>query len=235
MKNFIQKFREIPESKKIIVYGKLAFFKNLFYFLFKIIVGIVFRSWFLIAIAIYSLFIGYVKENCLRGLLKNKDNKKNISSYIRGGVVLSISSIFYIAYTIFQIYFPSNFQYNTIIAISIAAFATYSIAMSIVGIIRAKGKTMLIKEYKFTNFATAFTNLVLTQIALLSIASTSGNVAIFNAVIGVIVGIVILGIGLYLTIDGLIKKRKYLQIVKKNPDILNYIRPVNNKKSNIIQ
>lgn len=226
MKNLIQKFREIPESKKIIVYGKLAFFKNLFYFLFKVIVGIVFRSWFLIAIAIYSLFIGYVKDNCSRGLLKNKDNKKDIHSYIRGGVVLSVSSIFYIIYTIFQIYYPSNFQYNLIIAIAIAAFATYSIAMSIVGIVRAKGKSMLIKEYKFTNFATAFNNIVLTQITLLSVASTSENIAVFNGIIGVIVGILILGIGLYLTIDGLIKKHKYYEIVKRHPDILKYINPV---------
>lgn len=235
MKNLIRRFREIPESKKIIVYGKLAFLKNLFYFLFKIIVGIVFKSWFIIAIAIYSLFIGYVKNNCSRGLLKNKDNIKDIHSYIRGGVVLSISSLFYITYTVFQIYYPSNFQYNTIIAIAIAAFATYSIAMSIVGIIRAKGKTMLIKEYKFTNFATAFNNLVLTQIALLSVASTSENLPVYNGFLGVIVGIIILGIGLYLTIDGLIKKHRFYQIVKSNPDILNYIKSSNNKKSDIIQ
>ena len=69
MWNLIKKFRSIPEEKKIIVYGKLAFFKNLFYFLFKILVGVYFRSWFLIAIAIYSLFIGYVKNNCSSGFI----------------------------------------------------------------------------------------------------------------------------------------------------------------------
>ena len=76
MRNLIKKFRSIPEEKKIIVYGKLAFFKNLFYFLFKILVGVYFNSWFLIAIAIYSLFIGYVKNNCSSGLRKNKENKR---------------------------------------------------------------------------------------------------------------------------------------------------------------
>ncbi len=233
MWSLIRKFRSIPEEKKIIVYGKLSFFKNLFYFLFKIIVGIVFRSWFLIAIAIYSLFIGFVKNNCSRGLLKNKDNIKDINSYIRGGVVLSVSSVFYITYTIFQMFYPSNFQYNSIIAIAIAAFATYSIVMSILGIVRAKGKTMLIKEYKFTNFATAFNNIVLAQIAILSF-TTSDNMAMYNCAIGVLVGAIILGIGLYLTIDGIQKKRKYNQIINNNPDMLNYVKsskkaPVNNK------
>ena len=82
MFNLIKRYRQIPESKKIIVYGKLAFLKNLFYFAFKIIVGIVFRSWFLIAIALYGLCIGFVKNNCSRGLKRNKDSVKDIFSYI---------------------------------------------------------------------------------------------------------------------------------------------------------
>ncbi|HJD05804.1 MAG TPA: hypothetical protein IAB72_02845 [Candidatus Onthoplasma faecipullorum] len=222
MWNLIKKFRSIPEEKKIIVYGKLAFFKNLFYFLFKILVGVYFRSWFLIAIAIYSLFIGYVKNNCSSGLRKNKENIKDIHAYIRGGVVLAISSVFYIVYSVFSIYYPSNFEYNMIIAIAIAAFATYSIAMSIVGVCKTRGKTMLIKEYKLTNFATAFNNLVLAQIALLSFTATE-NAAFYNGLIGICVGVIIFGIGLYLMIDGLVKKHRYYQIIKDYPEIKKYI------------
>lgn len=222
MWNLIKKFRSIPEEKKIIVYGKLAFFKNLFYFLFKILVGVYFRSWFLIAIAIYSLFIGYVKNNCSSGLRKNKENIKDIHAYIRGGVVLAISSVFYIVYSVFSIYYPSNFEYNMIIAIAIAAFATYSIAMSIVGVCKTRGKTMLIKEYKLTNFATAFNNLVLAQIALLSFTATE-SAAFYNGLIGICVGVIIFGIGLYLMIDGLVKKHRYYQIIKDYPEIKKYI------------
>lgn len=222
MWNLIKKFRSIPEEKKIIVYGKLAFFKNLFYFLFKILVGVYFRSWFLIAIAIYSLFIGYVKNNCSSGLRKNKENIKDIHAYIRGGVVLAISSVFYIVYSVFSIYYPSNFEYNMIIAIAIAAFATYSIVISIVGVCKTRGKTMLIKEYKLTNFATAFNNLVLAQIALLSFTATE-NAAFYNGLIGICVGVIIFGIGLYLMIDGLVKKHRYYQIIKDYPEIKKYI------------
>ncbi len=222
MWNLIRKFRSIPEKKKIIVYGKLALLKNLFYFFFKIIVGLVFKSWFLIAIAIYSIFIAYVKNNCSRGLMRNKDNIKDIQYYIRGGTMLALSSLFYIAYSVFQIFYPSNTNYNLIIAIAIAAFATYSIAMSLWGVIRAKGKTMLIKQYKLTNFATAFNNLVLTQIALLS-QTPVPNVALYNGILGVAVGLIILGIGLYLLFDGLHKKRKYYQLIEKYPNILKYL------------
>ena len=222
MRNLIKKFRSIPEEKKIIVYGKLAFFKNLFYFLFKILVGVYFNSWFLIAIAIYSLFIGYVKNNCSSGLRKNKENIKDIHAYIRGGVVLAISSVFYIVYSVFSIYYPSNFEYNMIIAIAIATFATYSIAISIVGVCKTKGKTMLIKEYKLTNFATAFNNLVLTQIALLSFSNVE-NSAFYNGLIGICVGVIILGIGLYLMIDGLVKKHRSYKIIKDYPAIKKYI------------
>lgn len=222
MFNLIKKFRKIPEEKKIIFYGRVSFIKNLFYFLFKILVGIIYRSYFLIAIAIYSVFIGFVKNNCARGLKKNKESIKDIHSYIRGGAVLAISSVFYIVYSATQIFFPTNFQYNMIIAIAIAAFSFYSIVMSIIGVVKAKGKTMLIKEYKYTNFATAFNNITLTQIAILSF-TTSENMSVYNSIMGVIVGLIVLGIGLYLAIDGVMKKRKYYQIVKKYPKILDYI------------
>ncbi len=222
MWNLIKKFRSIPEKKKIIVYGKLAFVKNLFYFLFKILIGIYYRSWFIIAIAIYSLFIGYVKNNCSSGLWRNKENIKDIHAYIRGGAVLAGSSVFYIIYSIFSIYYPSNFKYNMVIAIAIAAFATYSIVMSIVGVVRTRGKTMLIKEYKLTNFATAFNNLVLAQIALLAFSNIE-NVAFYNGIIGIAVGGVILSIGLYLVIDGLVKKHRYYKIIRDYPDIKKFI------------
>lgn len=222
MWNLIRKFRSIPEEKKIIVYGKFAFVKSLFYFSFKVIVGLVFRSWFLIAIAIYSLFIASVKNSCSSGLRDNKENIKDIYAYIRGGAVLAVSSLFYITYSTFQIFVPSNTKYNMIIAIAIAAFAAYSICMSLWGVIRAKGKTMLIKQYKLTNFATAFNNLVLAQIAILSFMTVE-NVAVYNGIIGIIAGFIVMVIGLYFLFDGLGKKRKYYQLVEKYPNILKYI------------
>ena len=66
---------------------------------------------------------------------------------------------------------------------------------------------MLIREYRFTNFATALTNLVLTQIALLSLLSVP-NMHYYNAMLGVVIGVVILGFAIYLVIDGLNKSRK---------------------------
>jgi len=155
MRDIIKAFKRIPEKTRTIVYGMFSLLKNLFYFLFKIAVGIIFKSPLLIAIAIYNILIGLVKANCSRGLWKNKDDLKDIQTYIIGGVILSISSLFYIGYTANQVYNPTNTKYNLAIAIIIAAFATFSITKSIVGLIRTKGKTLLIKEYKVTNFATA--------------------------------------------------------------------------------
>ena len=220
--NWIRRYRSIPEKKKIIWYGKLAFWKNLFVFSFKVTVGIYYQSWFLLAIAIYQLFIGYVKNNCSRGLNKNKESIRAINTYIRGGVVLALSSIFYIIYSIFQIYYPSSFDYNMVIALAIAVYAFYSIGMSIWGVVSTKGKTMLIKEYKFTNFATAFNNLVLAQIAIFSF-TTSDNMAVYNGLMGVAVGLVVTIIGIYLIVDGILKKKKYYQLLKNYPDFFKYI------------
>ena len=103
---------------------------------------------------------------------------------------------------------PYNIEYNIFIAVAIAAFSTYCVTVSIIGLFRTKGRTMLIKEYKFTNFATALTNLVLTQMAILSLLSVP-RMHFYNATLGIIVGCVILGFGLYLVIHGLIQYRVY--------------------------
>ena len=208
MRDLFTAFHRIPEKNRTIAYGFMALLKNLFYFLFKIIVGIVFKNPLLIAVALYNLLIGLVKANCSRGLWKNKDDLKDCKTYIRGGAILFFSSIFYIIYTANQVGNPYNIQYNIFIAICIAAFATYSITVSIIGLFRTKGKTMLIKEYKFTNFATALTNLVLTQMALLSLMKVP-NMHTYNATLGIIVGAVILGFGLYLVVNGFIKLKVY--------------------------
>ena len=208
MKDLFRTFQRIPEKNRTIAYGIMALLKNLCYFAFKIIVGIVFKTPLLIAIAIYNLLIGLVKANCSRGLWKNKDDLKDCKTYIRGGAILLVSSIFYIVYTANQVGNPYNIEYNLVIAIAIAAFATYSITVSIMGLFNTRGKTMLIKEYKFTNFATAINNIVLTQIAILSLFPVP-DMHFYNSLIGVINGMIILGFGLYLVINGCIQLRVY--------------------------
>ena len=208
MKDLIRTFRRIPEKNRTIAYGIMALLKNLCYFAFKITVGILFKTPLLIAIAVYNLLIGLVKANCSRGLWKNKDDLKDIKTYIRGAAILILSSISYIIYTANQVGNPYGIQYNTIIAIAIAAFAAYSVTLSITGLYHTIGKTMLIKQYKFTNFSTALTNLVLTQIAILSLMPVA-RMNFYNALLGIVVGSVILGFGLYMLIHGLIHLRVY--------------------------
>ncbi len=208
MKSIIRTFKRIPEKNRTIVYGFMSLLSNLCIFCFKVFVGIVFKQPLLIAIAIYNILIGLVKANCSRGLWKHKDNLSDCKIYITGGVILSLSSICYIIYTTNQVGNPYGIKYNTIIAIAIAALATYRITVSIMGLFNTKGKTMLIKEYKFTNFATALTNILLTQMALLSLMPIP-NMHFYNALIGAIIGIVILAFGLYLTINGIIQLKLY--------------------------
>ena len=208
MKDIIRAFRRIPERNRTIAYGIMSLLKNLCFFAFKIIVGIIYRTPLLIAVAIYNLLIGFVKANCSRGLLKNKDDYKDSKTYIIGGGILFLSSIFYIIYTANQVNNPVNRNFNLVIAILIATFAAYRVGMSVGGLIRIKGKTMLIKEYKITNFAIALTNVVLTQIAILSYLEIE-NMHYYNSIFGGIVGCIILICGLYLVIHGLIHIRVY--------------------------
>ena len=208
MKDLIRAFRRIPERNRTIAYGLMSLLVNLCFFAFKIIVGVVYKMPFLIAVAIYNLLIGLVKANCSQGLLKNKDEYKDCKTYVLGGAILVISSVFYILYTANQVDNPYNRHFNLAIAILIAVFAVYRVSMSIGGLVKIKGKTMLIKEYKLTNFAIALTNVVLTQIAILSYLEVP-NMHYYNSIFGLVIGCIILAFGLYLIINGLIHIRVY--------------------------
>ncbi len=223
IKKIVKRFKKIPESKRIIVYGKLSLLKNLLTFSFNIIVGITFQSWMIIAVALFGMCIGLTKNNCSSGLKKHKDSTKDISTYIGGGAILTVSSIFYIAYSYFHIYYPSNTIYNMYIALAIAAFATYQISVSLTGVIRAKGKTMLIKEYKLTKLAAACNNVVLAQISILSFVKPNLDAHLYNGVLAMTCGFIVLTIGLYLIFDGLLKRRRFAKIILNYPEIGKYL------------
>ena len=204
MANLIQKLKSI--ENRIIMFGKLATFKHLFYFLFYFCVSYVFRSWFLIAIAVYSLCMCFVKANCVRGLSKNQDEIKDCKSYICGGAILTGSSVFYLIFIVFQTLIPTNFKYSFVVTLAIAIYAFYNIIVAILGLIRSRGRTMLVKEYKLTNFAIAFNNMLIAQVAISSFIADS-NSMYYNLLLGTVCGFTTLIIGIYLIFDGIKKKR----------------------------
>ena len=208
MKDIINVYKKIPEKNKFVIFGIAALITNSFYFIFKVVVGIIFNAPILIAMAIYNMIIAIVKANCSKGLLNNKDEYKDTKTYIQNGIILTISSIFYITYAVFLSIFESNTKFHMIIAIAIAAFACFDITKSIISLIKFTGRTMIVKQYKLVNLAKAFNNIVLAQIAILSF-TTDYNTYQYNSILGVIVGTIILGIGLYLVINGFMHLRVY--------------------------
>lgn len=205
MLDLFKAFRSIPEEKKIILFGKVNLIKDLLFFVFKITVGIIFHSWLLIALALYNMTIGLVKSNCVHGLKKKRDSRKDYDIYIRGGVFLLLCSVIFISYSIVQTIYPANTKYTLIIAIVIALFATINMVRSIVKLIKTKGKTVLVKEYRISSLAMALNGLVITQMAILS-ATTPADLNQYNSVFSTIIASIILLMGLYVIIDGVAKK-----------------------------
>ena len=208
MLDLIRAFKRIPERNRTIAYGIMSLLINLFIFAFKIAVGIVYNAPLLIVLAIFNLLIGVVKANCSRGLLKNRDEYKDCRTYIIGGSVLFVSSLLFVVYLANEVYNPYSRHFSLFVAILIAFFATVKVGVSIDGLVKIKGRTLLIKEYRLTNFAMALTNVILTQIAILSFLNID-NMYYYNSVIGFIVGGIVLIIGLYLIVSGFIYVKVY--------------------------
>ena len=176
-------------SKKMYVKSKVIFISMVKDFAFasgKIALGIYTFSVFLCISGVASVLTGFARRTYLKGekAARGDDEKEyqyylKIALFILGG---STAATLYMARLFFV---PSQNHYEMIPAIAIATMAFVELGFAIAGV--AKTKDLLASAIKILNLTTAFSAIVLTQVAILSFANEN-DVSYFNAIGGVIFG-----------------------------------------------
>lgn len=159
--------------------------------LLKILFSVVTSSLSFLISSIYSLSIGITKKNIFQNI-KYK--------YIIAGIMLIISSILYINYSIYVIHDHKLYNYNIYTALLIAVTTFTEIVISIVGIIKSKNNDCNDQVSKLTNLATALISLTLTQTAILSFTRVGEDMSYYNGQSGIIFGLISMLIGIYIII-----------------------------------
>lgn len=139
---------------------------NFLWSIAKLLFGIISKSYFIFASGIFTLLIGFSKRLCVHGIKKEKfSSEKKIVIYTCLGLICAC--MFYGIY-MFRLYFV-NYQpkYGLIGGITIASFSFVNLTFAIIGITKVRKNSYMHKMLKITNFITALTDLVITQIALL--------------------------------------------------------------------
>ena len=160
---------------------------NILFGILKIILGMSIRFYSFCISAIYNIAVG---------ISKYKVRSKKQDSI---GLLIIISSLLYISYSIYIIVHHHNPIYHMYLGIIIAADTFSEIVISIIGIIKAKNKEN--KLIKYSNLCNGIISLALTQTAILSFTNPNKDLSLYNGLGGIIFSCVTIIIGIYLIIN----------------------------------
>lgn len=190
-------------NEKLILFRKTITSANAIVGLFKIVLAIISKSLLLFIYSFYNVSMSIAKRTSVR----EKQNYKYENFYFCGIIVL-ISSISYILYSDYIYFNESNSKYNLYVSIGIATLAFYHITMAIIGLVNAKRrKDLQTKTINLTNLASAFISMSMTQTALLS-SKVNEDMSKYNAIGGIVFGILALIVGIYMIIYTIYIKSK---------------------------
>ncbi len=160
----------------------------------KVAIGIVSSSFFVLISGAYSAGVGACKQIFYRGAARAADREEEWKYYRNIAVGLLLSGLFYGVSMVRYFFSPDVVRYDTIVGISIAAFAFLDLGLAIAGLVRSgRRKDLLLSGLKTVNFSGALAAIALTQAALLSFSGEEGvSPAVLqgNAAMGVLVGAV---------------------------------------------
>lgn len=193
MKNPIKLYSSLSFEQKTTITTKFSIVFNFGLGLGKIILSI-FKGVFFMISGIVNFFIMFAKRQCLSCIKsQNSENRKAQNRLIAG--LLMIAGLLYGIYMLRFIFVNyETYNYSRTLGICIAAISFVELVVSIIGCFKSRGKGIFFRNIKLINFCSALTAISLTQVALMTFAS-SENVSFFNGLFGAIVGLIIMIIG----------------------------------------
>lgn len=218
----VKKFKEIVNViNKNHFLSKVTMFKDYIFAAIKIILGIFFLSYFLCVSGLYSICVGFAKTLFFEG-------KKQCGSYsdesleyksiaykylAQMATFILAGSIVYIIYMSRLFFISSVFNYGMIPSITIALISFTEITLAIIGLKKSKG--VLNWGLKCINLTSAFTAIVLTQVAILSFTNNTDN-SFYNAIAGTIFGGLCIIIAILMLIRYTLIKTELKNNINKN-------------------
>lgn len=188
---------------KTIILKKITTTLNAILGIFKIILAIISHSLLLFIYSFYNVSISIAKRTSIR-----EKQKYEYENFYFCGIIVLIASISYILYSDYIYFNGSSSKYNMYVAIGIATLAFYNITMAIIGVVKAKKrKDIKNQTIKFTNLASSFISMSLTQTAILSF-TTEGDMSKYNAIGGIVFGVLSAIVGIYMIIYTIYIKSK---------------------------
>lgn len=185
------------KSKRVHFFAMISASKDFIWGFAKLVLAFVASSFFLGFNALFSFGLGTTRVFCLKNRHSNLEKQKRFFKIT--GLMICVCSLIYILYSIRLFFVQETIRYGLITSIAIAAFTFFEFGLNIYDFIKYKNDfTPATHAIKFVSLCSTLTCFVLTQIALTTINSSTAGM--WNGVLGVIIGVMCFGIGLYMSL-----------------------------------
>lgn len=197
VKELISKYRSLTFENKTIFTTKFSIGFNLLLAIGKFILAIVFKNVFFFVAGVLNIFFLVSKLECYLGIKKPLSMPFKKRNFLIG-MFLYFAGLQYIIYMGRMLYADVELMsYNMFLGISIACVSFVELAIAIKGCFNSFGKGHYYRNIKLINLCSAFTAIVLTEVALMSFAF-EGDSKTIDGIFGVAVGAFILLISIFI-------------------------------------
>ena len=191
----INYYRILSFKEKTIFTTKFSILFNLLLGIGKVILSFFFGVFFLVS-AIVNFFVMLAKLECYLGV-RHPDKKSFDYRNKCVSVFLFIAGIEYVVYMARMIFTDVEImKYDMILGICVACVSFVELFLAIRGCFKSYGKGHYYRNIKLISLCSALTAIVLTEVALTSFASKT-DLRVINGLVGMIVGIIIILISIY--------------------------------------
>lgn len=204
----IKQFFALEKKDQLIFFMQITVIFNFIVAITKFFLSIFIPSlWFGVNagfgfVLVVSKFLTIRKYRKIK-LLQNEyiKRKEEYKIYLQNGILLILLGIMYFFVSSYMYFYGTNTNMHEYITYLVALIAFYSIGTAIYGIVKYKRNTEpIVKGIKITNFASALTSIVLTQVVLLDTFSENYDSRI-NGYTGIGVSFIIILLGLYMILE----------------------------------
>lgn len=222
MKRIIKKYRAMTFEEKTIFTTKFSCIFNIILGIGKILLSFFSTIFFLIA-GIVNILIMFSKWQCYLGITK-PEKKEAITRNNLIALNLIMAGVMYAIYMARLIYTDTKvMEYKQLLGICIACVSFIELSFAINGLFKAYRKGRFYTNIKIINLSSAFTALVLTEIAITSFASAT-DMRKINGIFGVVVGGIIILLGIFILISSKIsiidmEHNEYQKINNSTPSL----------------
>ena len=196
--------KAIRERK--LIFTRVSILKDTFLVAGKGLISIISASFFMFVNALYSAGMGIARFIAVR--MHSQERNKQITSYRIVGIIISVSSICYVLYSVRLFFGGKTGDYDMYVALVIALYTFVEFGINIKEAIRLhKSKALEAKALRAISFSSTLICFVLTQTAIMSFAGEGDN-SFTNALSGVVFGGLAALVGIYVILDSNTHKKK---------------------------